>query len=139
MVSGLLLALVAAPAAGLELGNHHLPGASVSGGGFPLCPDGNPSCRHCCRVLPRGARQGILFKDGAQLETIGRVRAIAFDKTGTLTTGILQVSDLIPAPSFEAEQVLQTLASLEAYSETSHCPGHRSNRKETEPFLIRCR
>jgi len=67
--------------------------------------------------IARGARQGILFKDGAQLETIGRVRAIAFDKTGTLTTGILQVSDLIPAPSFEAEQVLQTLASLEAYSE----------------------
>ena len=67
--------------------------------------------------IARGARQGILFKDGAQLETIGRVRAIAFDKTGTLTTGILQVSDLIPVPSFEAEQVLQTLASLEAYSE----------------------
>jgi Cd2+/Zn2+-exporting ATPase len=67
--------------------------------------------------IARGARQGILFKDGAQLETIGRVRAIAFDKTGTLTTGILQVSDLIPAPAFEAEQVLQTVASLEAYSE----------------------
>lgn len=67
--------------------------------------------------IAQGARQGILFKDGAQLETIGRVRAIAFDKTGTLTTGILQVSDLIPAPAFQAEPVLQTVASLEAYSE----------------------
>ncbi len=67
--------------------------------------------------IARGARQGILFKDGAQLETIGRVRAIAFDKTGTLTTGMLQVSDLIPAPTFQGEQVLQTVASLEAYSE----------------------
>jgi Cd2+/Zn2+-exporting ATPase len=67
--------------------------------------------------IARGARQGILFKDGAQLETIGRVRAIAFDKTGTLTKGVLQVSDLIPAPSFQPEQVLQTVASLEAYCE----------------------
>ncbi|WP_225885214.1 heavy metal translocating P-type ATPase [Leptolyngbya sp. KIOST-1] len=67
--------------------------------------------------IARGARQGILFKDGAQLETIGRVRAIAFDKTGTLTTGVLTVSDLVPAPTVEAEQVLQVAASVEAYSE----------------------
>ena len=67
--------------------------------------------------IARGARQGILFKDGAQLETIGRVKAIAFDKTGTLTTGVLQVSDLMPAPGISADQVLQIAASLEAYSE----------------------
>ncbi len=67
--------------------------------------------------IARGARQGILFKDGAQLETIGQVQAIAFDKTGTLTTGNLQVSDLIPATGIEAAQVLQQAASLEAYSE----------------------
>ncbi|MGF1499682.1 MAG: heavy metal translocating P-type ATPase [Elainellaceae cyanobacterium] len=67
--------------------------------------------------IARGARQGILFKDGAQLETMGQVKAIAFDKTGTLTTGALQVSDLIPAPGVEAAQVLQLAASLEAYSE----------------------
>ncbi|MEL6401646.1 MAG: heavy metal translocating P-type ATPase [Cyanobacteria bacterium J06626_4] len=67
--------------------------------------------------IARGARQGILFKDGAQLETLGQVQAIAFDKTGTLTTGILQVSDLIPAPGVEPDQVLQVAASLESYSE----------------------
>jgi Cd2+/Zn2+-exporting ATPase len=67
--------------------------------------------------IARGARQGILFKDGAQLETMGQVRAIAFDKTGTLTTGILRVSDLIPAPGVEGDRVLQVAASLEAYSE----------------------
>ncbi len=67
--------------------------------------------------IARGARQGILFKDGAQLETMGQVRAIAFDKTGTLTTGNLQVSNLIPAPGIDAAQVLQQAASLEAYSE----------------------
>ena len=67
--------------------------------------------------IARGARQGILFKDGAQLETMGQVQAIAFDKTGTLTTGLLQVSDLIPAPDIDANRVLQIAASLEAYSE----------------------
>jgi len=67
--------------------------------------------------IARGARQGILFKDGAQLETMGQVRAIAFDKTGTLTTGILRVSDLIPAPGVDSDRALQVAASLEAYSE----------------------
>lgn len=53
--------------------------------------------------IANGARQGILFKSGAQLETIGRVRAIAFDKTGTLTTGKPQVVKLIPAALSETQ------------------------------------
>ncbi len=67
--------------------------------------------------IAQGARQGILFKDGAQLEMIGKVRAIAFDKTGTLTTGKLQVCDVVPAAGTTPEQILQIAASLEAYSE----------------------
>ena len=67
--------------------------------------------------IAQGARKGILFKDGAQLETIGRMRAIAFDKTGTLTTGNLQVCDILPAQNITSKQILQTAASLEAYSE----------------------
>ncbi|MEM8720272.1 MAG: heavy metal translocating P-type ATPase [Cyanobacteria bacterium P01_G01_bin.39] len=64
-----------------------------------------------------GARQGILFKNGAQLEKIGRVRAIAFDKTGTLTTGQLAVTDIIPAAQYSTEQVLQLAAAIESGSE----------------------
>ncbi len=67
--------------------------------------------------IAQGARQGILFKDGAQLEIVGKVRAIAFDKTGTLTTGKLQVCDIVPAAGITPEQILQTAAALEAYSE----------------------
>lgn len=67
--------------------------------------------------IANGARQGILFKSGAQLEMIGRVRAIAFDKTGTLTTGRLQVVQIIPATGQSQHHVLQTAAALEAYSE----------------------
>jgi Cd2+/Zn2+-exporting ATPase len=67
--------------------------------------------------IANGARQGILFKTGAQLEMIGRVRAIAFDKTGTLTTGNLQVIQIIPATRQSENQVLQIAAALESYSE----------------------
>lgn len=67
--------------------------------------------------IANGARQGILFKSGTQLEMIGRVQAIAFDKTGTLTTGKLQVAQVIPAAGYTAQQVLQIAAALEAYSE----------------------
>ncbi len=67
--------------------------------------------------IAKGARHGILFKDGSQLETMGQVKAIAFDKTGTLTTGQLQVSDIVPAPGTSSEQVLQIAAALESYSE----------------------
>jgi Cd2+/Zn2+-exporting ATPase len=67
--------------------------------------------------IAHGAREGILFKTGAQLEMIGRVKAIAFDKTGTLTTGKPQVVKIIPTPGQTENQVLQIAAALEAYSE----------------------
>ncbi|HEY9727980.1 MAG TPA: heavy metal translocating P-type ATPase [Chroococcales cyanobacterium] len=67
--------------------------------------------------IANGARQGILFKTGAQLEIIGRVKAIAFDKTGTLTTGKPQVEQIIPAKGKAPSQVLQIAAALETYSE----------------------
>ncbi|NJR40576.1 MAG: heavy metal translocating P-type ATPase [Leptolyngbyaceae cyanobacterium CSU_1_4] len=67
--------------------------------------------------IANGARQGILFKNGAQLEQIGKVRAIAFDKTGTLTTGQLKVCQIIPAVGFSESTVLQVAAALESSSE----------------------
>jgi len=67
--------------------------------------------------IANGARQGILFKSGTQLETIGRVRAIAFDKTGTLTTGEIQVVKILPVSGQSENFVLQTAAALEVFSE----------------------
>jgi Cd2+/Zn2+-exporting ATPase len=67
--------------------------------------------------IANGARQGILFKNGAQLEMIGRVKAIAFDKTGTLTTGKPQVVKIIPVENQPETLLLQVAAALERLSE----------------------
>ncbi|MDJ0599700.1 MAG: HAD-IC family P-type ATPase [Crocosphaera sp.] len=67
--------------------------------------------------IATGARQGILFKNGAQLEKMGRVKAIAFDKTGTLTLGHLEVVDIIPVAQQSKETVLSLAASVESGSE----------------------
>ncbi|MCC5606535.1 heavy metal translocating P-type ATPase [Nostoc sp. CHAB 5834] len=67
--------------------------------------------------IANGARQGILFKNGAQLEKIGKVRAIAFDKTGTLTTGQVQVFQVIAVSEYTQADVLKAAASVESYSE----------------------
>jgi Cd2+/Zn2+-exporting ATPase len=42
-------------------------------------------------AISNGARHGILFKGGAFLEEMSRVRAMAFDKTGTITRGKPQI------------------------------------------------
>jgi len=67
--------------------------------------------------IANGARQGILFKNGAQLEKIGKVRAIAFDKTGTLTTGQVQIFQVISVNEYTQADVLKAAASVESYSE----------------------
>lgn len=66
--------------------------------------------------IANGARRGILFKNGAQLEKIGQVRAIAFDKTGTVTTGKLQVLEAI-ATEKSTDRLFQIAAALESLSE----------------------
>ena len=67
--------------------------------------------------IANGAKQGILFKNGSQLEMMGKVRAIAFDKTGTLTTGIVQVFQVIPAGNYSQADVLKVAATVESVSE----------------------
>src|SRR4029079_19728124 len=44
----------------------------------------------------RGAEHGILVRDGAALESAGRVTAVVLDKTGTLTRGALRVTNVLP-------------------------------------------
>jgi Cd2+/Zn2+-exporting ATPase len=68
-------------------------------------------------ALSHAARQGILVRGGAALESLAQVRAIAFDKTGTLTQGSPVVRDFITLNGVEPQQALAIAASLEAQSE----------------------
>jgi Cd2+/Zn2+-exporting ATPase len=65
--------------------------------------------------LAAGARQGLLMKGGAVLETLAGINRVAFDKTGTLTLGRPVVSDVIGYGRSEVE-VIALAASLETGS-----------------------
>jgi heavy metal translocating P-type ATPase len=65
----------------------------------------------------RAAERGVLFRSGQALQALEEVRVVAFDKTGTLTEGRPSLTDLIPAPGFEADDVLAAAAAVETRSE----------------------
>jgi len=65
----------------------------------------------------RGARQGILIKSGAALETARKATVTVLDKTGTITTGRPVVTDIVPAQSSDAGRLMALAASAEARSE----------------------
>jgi len=67
-------------------------------------------------AISLAARHGIIIKNPAVLEQISTCRTLIFDKTGTLTYGKPALTELIPAPGFTSEDVLQDAASLEQYS-----------------------
>ncbi len=65
----------------------------------------------------RGARAGVLFRDAAALELLGRTRVLVFDKTGTLTEGRPSLVQQQTASPFSDEEVLRLAASVEQRSE----------------------
>ncbi len=65
----------------------------------------------------RAARRGILLKDAAALESLGLVDCVVFDKTGTLTEGRPSVVGVVPAPGFDAGEVIRLAAAVERLSE----------------------
>ncbi|HYE59045.1 MAG TPA: heavy metal translocating P-type ATPase, partial [Rhodothermales bacterium] len=65
----------------------------------------------------RGAELGVLFRGGDALQRLAEARTFAFDKTGTLTLGRPTLTDLVPAPSVDADDLLRRGAAVEARSE----------------------
>jgi Cu+-exporting ATPase len=65
----------------------------------------------------RGATQGVLFRDAAAIENLRKIDTLIIDKTGTLTEGHPAFDRAVPAPGFEADEVLRLAASLDQGSE----------------------
>ena len=64
-----------------------------------------------------GAKNGILFKTAAALESAGRVEVVALDKTGTVTEGAPRVTDILPSDGVGETELLRLAAALEQHSE----------------------
>ncbi|MFJ5925026.1 heavy metal translocating P-type ATPase [Kitasatospora sp. NPDC092948] len=66
--------------------------------------------------ISRAARKGVVVRDGAALETLGRARTVCLDKTGTLTTGRPRAFDIATAPGHTPADVLALAAAVDQYS-----------------------
>ena len=76
-----------------------------------------------------GAKNGILFKTAAILETTGYTDAVLLDKTGTITTGEPSVVKIVGTRNVPAKFLLSMAAGLELRSEH---PLARAILKEAE-------
>ena len=64
----------------------------------------------------RGAESGILYRSGADVENLQRTQCVVLDKTGTITEGKPAVTDVLPAASLSAAELLQIATALESGS-----------------------
>ena len=67
-------------------------------------------------AMAKAAHHGTVFKGGAYLELVDRVKVIAFDKTGTLTIGRPQVTDVLTFGSAGEQEVLNLASAIESRS-----------------------
>ncbi len=67
--------------------------------------------------IAQAARNGVLIKGGAHLETLGTISVFALDKTGTITKGEPEVTDVLPVADVTDAVLLATAAGVEAQSQ----------------------
>ena len=67
-------------------------------------------------AISLAAKHAIIIKNPAALEQITTCRTLIFDKTGTLTYGKPVLTEILCAPGFSRNEVLQLAASLEQFS-----------------------
>lgn len=60
------------------------------------------------------AKRGLLFKGSKYLDLMRSVDTVFLDKTGTVTAGVFTVTDIEPQPGFDADEVLDIAAALDA-------------------------
>ena len=67
--------------------------------------------------IAQAARNGVLIKGGAFLESLGSIGVFAMDKTGTITKGEPEVTDLLPMSGVDENTLLTSAAAVEAQSQ----------------------
>lgn len=65
----------------------------------------------------KGAEHGVLIRNGEALQTASQLKSIVLDKTGTITKGKPELTDVLPALSFDAGALLRYAASADRLSE----------------------
>ncbi|MGC5778974.1 heavy metal translocating P-type ATPase [Methylobacterium sp. NFXW15] len=65
----------------------------------------------------RAAEKGVLFRDGAALQGLERVKVVALDKTGTLTEGRPMLAESETVAGLSPDEALRLAAGLEGRSE----------------------
>lgn len=68
-------------------------------------------------AIARAGREGVLFKGGVHLESLGKVDVIAFDKTGTVTVGKPGITEIWTATDVDEARLLSLAATVEQQSE----------------------
>ncbi len=64
-----------------------------------------------------GSKKGILFKGGASMEALAKIKAVVMDKTGTITKGEFKVHDIhVVHNDYEAKDILLLAANCEMAS-----------------------
>lgn len=85
-------------------------------------------------AMANAARNGTVFKGGAYLEVVNKVKVMAFDKTGTLTIGRPEVTDIISLGDPPENELLNLVGSIE--SRSSHPIAAAIVRKAKESGLL---
>ena len=86
----------------------------------------------------KGAKRGILFKNGESFERSKNIKRVVFDKTGTLTQGSPVVRNVIVNPQFKFTQdrALKIAASLAKNSEHPLSRAVYQNAKDQKLNLV---
>ncbi|MBI5817244.1 MAG: cadmium-translocating P-type ATPase [Candidatus Yonathbacteria bacterium] len=84
------------------------------------------------------ARNGLLIRQRLALEAARNVNIVLFDKTGTLTKGEFGIDTIVPAGSYNEQEVLQLAASVNKESEhpLAKAMVAEANRRNIRLFAI---
>ncbi|MEW6044822.1 MAG: heavy metal translocating P-type ATPase [Thermoproteota archaeon] len=87
--------------------------------------------------MSKSAQNGVIFKSGEALETLGKIQVAVFDKTGTLTEGNPKVTDIVPVASgITKNKILQIAAIAEKNSEHPLAKSIVKNAQEQNLMIV---